>query len=144
MGKPPADLLRLFVALEKLEDAAALTSDSGFDSDTMRVLAAWSKSEQGWSAPSRRAPTLATPTAWRWLVDGWELDVAGIADASGLPYSVVRKKLDVLTGNRLIYPDGTMSQFAESSLRAHMGMRLRGKLGGKKQSLRRTDDPGSN
>lgn len=123
-SKPPLILIAEFVNLERLEDVAVLTAEDGFDAETMRVLAAWEKTEQRWSKPRGEMPTRPTAAAWRWLVSGWELDIPAIADAAAVTYGTARDRMAVLTGNRLVYPDGTMSKFARNALRAHMGMRL--------------------
>lgn len=142
-SKPPGLLIAAFVEVEKLEDAAVLTSDEGFDADTMRVLAAWEKTRHTWTRPRKRCPgSEANVDTWEWLTSGWEPDITAIADAASVSYAMARTAIAVLVGNRLIYPDGTMNEFARNSLRAHMAKRIAGK--GRRKAQAQPSSGGTN
>ena len=127
--QPPAGLLAAFRAAEQIEDIAVLTDAEGFDSEIMRVLSAWRHTDNVWVEPKKPCPDPGMPTAasWRWLVAGWTIDERAVARAADVTESTARVKLDVLIGNRLIYPDGGMAKAALAALKSHVGKRVRGK-----------------
>lgn len=127
-SRPPESLISAFRAAESIEDVASLAVEEGFDPEAMRVLAAWRHSDHLWFLPKTPCPDPSMPTAraWAWLVSGWSIDVRAIARAADVSESCARQKFELLLGNHLIYPDGSMSKPAQAALRAHVAKRVRG------------------
>lgn len=117
------ELLSTFRALEANEDAITVLGDE----DAMKVLSAWSKTDQRWQAPKKKRPQI-TPTnhaeMWRWIVQGWTIDEEAIAVGSGLSANVVHTKMRMLIAARLVYPDGQMSKAARAALQVFVAQKL--------------------
>lgn len=95
------------------------------DDDAIRVLAAFRNVEHRWRAPRKLLPEGAsTVQTWNWLTERWDIDVDGLAVATGLSRSTIETKLDVLIANRLVYPDGSISKAATLALKAHASAKL--------------------
>ncbi len=129
MGKPkrnttpPHALIERFKKAEVIDQIAVMMVADGFDSETLRVLSAWKRSDHQWLEPKRPCPEPMLE-AWKWLVEGWSIDVDTIAETANVSISIARSRVNVLLGNRLIYPDGTMVTFAVAALHAHLKKQL--------------------
>lgn len=124
--KLPTALIEAFRAVESVESMAVLLHEDGFDQAALRALSAWQHSDHSWTTPERPCPNDGKPTAaaWRWLVSTWEIDIDAIADAANVSRSTARSLIQLLIGNRLIYPDGTIAKAASSALRTVIGEQL--------------------
>lgn len=123
----PSELLKAFRAAERPEHVAVLLhDDEGWNAESMRVLTAWEHTEHRWTHPKTTPPDGDAPTtrAWRWLVSGWDIDITAVADAADVSRTVAQAKIDMLIGNRLIYPDGGMHHAAHAALKVHVASRL--------------------
>lgn len=128
MARPRFNLesvLAPFRGLEQNTDAVVVLGDE----QAMRVLVAWQKLDNKWSPPTARAPVVsagAMGRLWKWVVAGW--DIGGverdIARLAGVPRHIAHEKLEMLVGNRLIYPDGSMASGARSALAIHTAKKL--------------------
>lgn len=128
MNSAARDLVAAFQASEQNEAAAVLLDDEdGFDVDALRVLAAWTSMEHRWKEPAKACPDggRATARAYAWLMSGVEVDYVAIADAAGVSRSVAQAKMRVLTGNRLVYPGGSIAKVAKACLQASLAKRVR-------------------
>lgn len=123
MAKLPTSIMEAFRASadRDLEAVACLLIDDGFNAETMRVLAAWPQVELGWENPGRKCPGdgAPTPAAWRWLVEGIRMDAGELATIAGVSRAVAREKSEMLLGNRLVFPDGSLAKPARASLQRH-------------------------
>ncbi len=141
---PPSALIDAFRALEKTTDVGALMVEDGFDAITMRVFAAWEKTVQRWNRPHDLCPeggAYPTAAAWTWLIEGWTIDYAAIAEGACVSREVARERMAALIRNRLVYPDGSASKHATQALQATVASRLV-KAGAKKN--KKKDDASSN
>jgi hypothetical protein len=138
---PPAQLLAAFHAAAQASHVGVVLVEDGFDADAMRVLAAFQNATQRWSAPARPCPDGGLPTAaaWAWLMSGWQIDELALADAAGLSVATTRAKLAMLTGARLIFPDGSMNKWALAALNAHVAARI-GPSSGKRKKKAPPED----
>lgn len=119
--------LAVFRGLEANEDGLVILGDE----DACKVLVAWQKTDQLWRHPRSPAPEAThgrMEALWTWIVSGWEIDDAKVARLAGVPFSVTHAKLEMLIGNRLIYPDGSMSGAARKVLTVFMAKKLGFKL----------------
>lgn len=126
------DIVEAFRAIDSNQDAIPVLGDE----EAMRVLVAWSKTDQRWKAPRTKPPAMRPgnhATVWRWVVEGWTIDVTAVAKIAGVQVRVARDKLDMLVGLRLIFPDGVMASSAKTALNVHVA----GKLGVKQRAQRR-------
>lgn len=142
----PVLLLSEFRKLEKPTDIAVLMVNEGFDAETMRVLSAWQHTEQRWKRPKKPCPDegRATGASWKWLRDGWSMDVAAIAIGADVSQLTATAKLELLAGSKLIYPDGTVSAAATQALLGHVSEKLRaarGKGKDKDKGKKRDEEP---
>jgi hypothetical protein len=117
------DVIGVFRALEESDDAIVVLGDE----QAMKVLVAWSHTDQEWERPSTPVP----PTThgklgklWAWVVSGWDVDEQAIARLAGVPRSVAHEKLAVLIGNRLVYPDGTIAKGGRQALGVYTARKL--------------------
>ncbi len=55
---------------------------------------------------------------WDWIVAGWDVEAMAhrVSRTSGVPADVTHAKLEILIGNRLIYPDGSLAKGAKAAL----------------------------
>lgn len=75
---------------------------------------------------------------WDWVVAGWDLEAVTqrVSRAAGVPVDVAHQKIEMLVGNRLIYPDGSMAKGARSALNVDIARKL-----GIKQQLPKPPTP---
>ncbi len=139
-SRPPADLLAAFRAVESVEHIGVLLADDGFDATLIKVLSAWEHAEHWWTTPAEPCPDDGRPTAaaWRWIVSGWVIDVAG----TGLSRDVVREQMAILQHARLVYPDGNIAAAARKAVTATIRERL--KRGVQKKGKDEKKDPSAN
>lgn len=117
------DALAVFRAMETNEDAIPILGNE----DAMRVLSSWTKTDQVWSKPRRKLPELTHANhsrVWQWIVSGWTIDVNEVARGANVSPRVAAQQLEVLTTNRLIYPDGSMSKGARAALNIYVAQKL--------------------
>lgn len=129
------DVLAVFRALEANEDAIPILGNE----DAMRVLAAWTKSDQHWRKPRRAMPELTATNhglVWAWITSGWSFEYDPLARAANVSARIAAQQLDVLMANRLIYPDGSMSKGARAAMNLYIAAKL-----GIKQKSRRSPTP---
>src|SRR5437016_1459926 len=99
------DVLAVLRSLEETDDALVVLGDEA----AMKVLVAWSHTDQAWVRPEGKQPLPIhgrLGQLWMWITAGWDLDVRRIAQLAGIPSMVVHEKIMMLVGNRLVYPDG--------------------------------------
>ena len=88
------------------------------DRHLLRLLAVWDETRI-----ERRRRLSPFPeggddeTRWKWLWKNVSYSVEELASLTDLATGVVEKKVGVLIGNRLVYPDGTMTRLAAQFLR---------------------------
>ena len=134
-----ADVLAVFKAKETDQDGLVIIGDD----EAARVIIAWSHTDQHWTQPKRVAPAIVpdkTFELWRWVVEGWRIDHYDVARLSGVQPAVALDKLNLLVGNRLIYPDGTIALGGRSALRVYTANKLGVKLGAKNKQPKPRDD----
>lgn len=130
---PPAEMLRAFRAAEVPEQIAVLMIDDGVDALTLRVAAAWLYGKHRWVRPKEPAPDGIRPSAetWEWLVSGWVVDIAAIADGANVTRADATARMHVLITSRLLYPDGSIHASLRVAMKVHVNQRLSG--GGKRK-----------
>lgn len=117
------DIIEAFLVLDSNEAAVPILDDA----DAIKVLVAWSRTDNAWRRPRAKPPKVQPGShgaAWAWAVAGWTIDVASIARIAGLQTRVVRDKVDMLVGLRLIYPDGRMAKSARTAINVYVGKKI--------------------
>jgi hypothetical protein len=117
------DVVGVFRALEQNDDALVVLGDE----TAMRVAVAWSHTDQEWERPPRPQPAAVHGKMgglWSWMVSGWNVDARAVARLAGVPRTVAHAKLEMLIGNRLIYPDGSMAKGMRSVLLSYAARKL--------------------
>jgi hypothetical protein len=84
-----------------------------------RFIVAWPKIKIT-VMPSTKGIPEDESERWEWLWKQIKYDVDGLATISGISKSLIEINLQTLKGNRVIYPDGTVSSFATKILRQMM------------------------
>ncbi len=133
------DVLSVFRVLESTEDAIPILGDE----DAMKCLAAWSKTDQAWTKPRRKVPAVAHnrhAELWQWIIMGWSIDFVAIGAGSGLSQRVVHEKMEMLSRNRLIYPDGSTSKAARTALNIYVADMLGIKSKPKQAAAKKQND----
>jgi len=87
------------------------------DDMAQRVLIAWPRITITRTPTSDPMPE-GDNTIWHWLWLGIDYNAEELAAVVGFQSKRVRLKVDQLKGNRLIFPDGTISEYAEKVLTA--------------------------
>lgn len=108
---------------EDLVDAVVVASDE----NAMKVLIAWRSVAPPWRPPSGEPPEDRNER-WTWLWLGraphnvpW---LRKLAEASGVPVAHVLRCWRVLWMQRLVYPDGTVSEEALKVVRAFLAQQI--------------------
>jgi len=102
------------------ETAVALLTDQ----DLQRVVVAWPKVAPRW-IPPRKKPPENQAARWDWLWQAfneasWEGIYDDLADATMLPGGMAVRVFEVARRLRLVFPDGTISQWARGVLRSQV------------------------
>lgn len=108
--------IELFRAQEQLETIVILLGKTPMHESLRRIFIAWP------NAPPRSKPKVPAtfhdgPTLWADLWAAVEPDREGLKRITGLTGDPTRY-LDVLIGNRLLYPDGTVAESGRKALRS--------------------------
>jgi len=90
-----------------------------------KLLAAWAVTPLIWIPPTSEAPADTDHNGlWDWIWEDTEIDLDLLSRRSGVPYSFMEPKLTILVASRLIFPDGTISDFAEKILASDVAREL--------------------
>lgn len=90
------------------------------DPDSRLLLAAWASYLVPWKPPEGLAPQEQDSRVWEWLWKGCRPSMARLEGLSGVPKVFIARKLRILRGARLIFPDGTISAWADKILQAEI------------------------
>ncbi len=85
------------------------------DRPAQKVLAAWSVIPMKWKRPRSQLPEEMTDR-WEWLWKGHRVDIVILAGSAGVSLIVLEGVLERLKGCRLVYPDGSISAWAQGVL----------------------------
>jgi hypothetical protein len=118
-----AKLLATFRGVETQETSLVILGDD----EAVKVLIAWSNVDNEWTQPETRVPDATVGKLgklWSWILSGWDVDTRKVSRLAGVTEAIAHVKLEILMGNRLIYPDGQMSKGARTALMAHTAIKL--------------------
>jgi len=87
------------------------------DELAQKVLIAWQRIIVTRAKPSDPLPE-SDNAAWQWLWSGVEYDAQELAAVAGIHIQMVRPKIEQLKGNHLIFPDGSIAEYAAKLLTA--------------------------
>ncbi len=85
------------------------------DPRAQKVLATWCTIPIGWKKPRRRIPE-DFRERWDWLWLGVRFDPGHLSLRAGVSLIVLEGVLERLKGGRLVYPDGSISAWAQGVL----------------------------
>jgi len=89
----------------------------GEDEQSTRIVLAWSNIDV--SRADKLSPLKGDSEneAWKWLWRNAKYSREELMDQSALHNHLFDSKLDMLIGNRVLYPDGTINSFVQRYLR---------------------------
>ena len=105
--------LELFKNCEKAEVVLLVAKNY----ELIKMLVAWRHIRLKRKATMTPLSGESEQEIWDWLWDNVEYEENDMVLRSGAGEHSVKRRLPVLIGNRLIYPDGTINRFAERYLR---------------------------
>lgn len=112
-----------FKAQEQPEDVLPLVGKDETAARLRRLVLAWGKiGVERTGAPE--APNAGERELWRWLWEQVVWDDDELRQISGVR-GATAESMDILIGNRIIYPDGTISVFASKALKQIMKSQLK-------------------
>ena len=100
------ELITKIKGVESPENILILLDDSGRSDIMKKIIVAWNKIE------IKRTEKLKSKNGdeWKWLWDQISYDLKELTEIVGK--EIKSEYMKILIGNRLIYPDGTVSGFA--------------------------------
>jgi hypothetical protein len=110
------DAVQLFRASEAAESVLVLCGKTPLDDNLRRVFLAWPNVPIKAVAKAKQQ-FQDGPALWGDLWETVEPDLEALRRFAGMT-SVPTRYFDILRGNRLIYPDGTVSEIGQRALRA--------------------------
>jgi hypothetical protein len=112
-----------FRGKEEIEDTSCLFS-KGTNSDSLRrIVVAWNKIKITRLSKKKASPP-GEHDLWKWMWEQVSYDEEELKRVSGVRVNL-NSLVEILKGNRLIYPDGTISSFAQTALK----MKIKTELG---------------
>jgi hypothetical protein len=107
------DLLASFKQTERPEVVLAVVDDMA----AAKVLLAWTHTLVRTRRPISRCRSTDPESQWRWLWRHTRYSLRDLAARSGQSIPDLRRLMATLSGNRVLYPDGTLNQYAQRYLR---------------------------
>jgi hypothetical protein len=86
--------------------------------ELIKIVIAWSNLEKNHAVELTEIIGESENLIWEWLWKNTEFSLAELKEKAGVYYSrsVLEQKIKLLTGNRAIYPDGTVNSFIQRYL----------------------------
>lgn len=113
------EILEEFKKNESVEDVLPVMDNLSLQ----KILIAWSKISISRLPIKKAAPSIPNEL-WRWLWDQIEFKQDEITEITGIKFDL-SKLLKILIGNRIIYPDGSISSFASKILKSILKTKLK-------------------
>jgi len=113
MAESWSDRLAWFKSEEKPEAVLVMSDDAALT----KIVVAWPTIA---TARKNQSPAPSTDSAhewWNWLWKNVRYSQAEIAQRTGIRGETLERKMQILIGNRVLYPDGTMNSFVQRYLR---------------------------
>ena len=87
------------------------------DPDLIRLCIAWTNTAVKAKAKQTALKDDSTHGTWQWLWDNADYDRRELIAKSGVNAHGFDGRMEVLAGNRILYPDGTINSFVQRYLR---------------------------
>ena len=110
-GSSFEDILQDFKASKDTTNIIPLLSEE----DAQKLVVAWPKVVIT-RIPVKGSPPESQNERWQWIWNHVKWSESDLRDISGLPEVKFKRVFNIVKGNRLIFPDGTVSSNAESYL----------------------------
>lgn len=118
-----AEIIAEFKGKETIEDAMLLAAKNEQAEKLRRLVVGWQKIKITLSDNKKAVPEEESER-WEWLWQSMQYDIDNLAIISGIQKSLVETNIKTLKGNRVIYPDGSVSTSATKILRQLMKSQL--------------------
>lgn len=113
MANSYSDRLSWFKSEEKPE-AVLVVAD---DATLTKIVVAWPAADVNRKTPSATPSGDSEHEWWEWLWKNVHYSQAEIAERTGIRGESLERKMQILIGNRVLYPDGTVNSFVQRYLR---------------------------
>jgi hypothetical protein len=92
------------------------------DQELIKIIVAWSNLEVKPTDEMTKLKGDSENEVWGWLWKNTEFSLTELKAKTGVPCSesVLEQKMKLLTGNRILYPDGTVNSFVQRYLRGEV------------------------
>lgn len=120
MSKALAKLLEPFRSKENPAQLATVIDSP----DAIRVIAAWTATRRAWKKAKGKPPK-TLELLWSWLWRGVAFDRDTLAETSRLASDQAHYVLRALVAARIVYPDGTITQYAEELIDGYVEKRMK-------------------
>lgn len=105
--------LRRFKERENPEAVLVVADDPEFT----KIVIAWTSLDVRPVPKPSDLPGESERERWDWLWANTRYSLDDLTERSGLTASLIQRKLKLLIGNRVLYPDGTVNSFVQRYLR---------------------------
>jgi hypothetical protein len=108
-----SDRLSWFKSEEKPEAVLVVADDAALT----KIVVAWPTIAVERKGQSTAPSTDSEHEWWQWLWRNARFSTAEIAERTGIQGESLERKMRILIGNRVLYPDGTVNSFVQRYLR---------------------------
>ena len=116
------EALAVFKGKEQPEDVLPLVGKADLSDELRKITLAWQKMKIERRKPEGKAPE-QEKALWDWLWEQADYDIEELQRISGVSRKL-SYHIEILSGNRIIYPDGTITTFASKALKQYMKKEL--------------------
>lgn len=113
MAESWSDRLAWFKSEENPEAVLVVADDPALT----KIVVAWPTINVERKEPSRALSAESEHESWQWLWKNVHYSQAEIAQRTGIRGETLERKMQILIGNRVLYPDGTVNSFVQRYLR---------------------------
>jgi len=123
MAESWSDRLALFKSEEKPEAVLVVADDAALT----KIVVAWPTIAVEPRVRSATRPADSEHEWWDWLWKNTRYSASEIAERTGIRGEDLERKMKLLIGNRVLYPDGTVNSFVQRYLREKVLRRFKAK-----------------
>ena len=112
-----ADTFAQCLARFKQNEAPEAVLPVADDPTLTKIVVAWNNLDVRPVKKPRRLPGESEHDQWDWLWANVSYSLDDLGERSGLTVALIERKIKLLIGNRILYPDGSVNSFVQRYLR---------------------------